>query len=126
MPESLKWFGDAFMKQLAEEMPDALFEGAEMLVNEARGKINNVSGNLAESGYAATANKSTYRKDKRNLKELKPKEGQAVAAFPMFYAGFVEYGTSNSPARPFLRPTLDQLKEQIGDAIALKMAKAFK
>jgi HK97 gp10 family phage protein len=126
MPAKVTWFGDEFMKKLAEEMPEGLFDGAEMLVNEARGKINNVSGNLAESGYAATANKSTYKKDKRNLKEIRPKEGQAVAAFPMFYASFVEYGTSNVAARPFLRPTLDQMKEQLGDAIALKMAKAFK
>lgn len=122
----LKWFGDDLLKQIREATPDALFDGAEMLVEAAKAKVPRLTGNLAESGYAANQSKSTYRKDKRHNKEVKVKEGEAVAAFAMFYAGFIEYGTKKKAACPFLRPAMDELKSKLGETVVLKIAKKFR
>ena len=126
MAEQVKWYGDKILEQLRDATPDGLFDGAEMIVTEAAARAPKMTGNLAESGYAAIKGKSTYKKDKRHNKEVKPKEGQAIAAFAIFYASFVEYGTQKNSAKPFLRPTVDQLKEQLGEAVAVKMRRVFK
>lgn len=127
MPTTVAWYGDDLLKQIREEMPDGLFNGAELLVKTAAARApKGATGNLRESAYAANSEKSTYRADKRHNKEIKPKQGQAVAAFAMFYASFIEYGTSKKGARPFLRNTMDEMKEQLGGEIVLKMAKRFK
>lgn len=120
------WYGDDLLKQIREATPEGLFAGAEMLVDSAKAKVPRKTGNLAESGYAATSEQSTYKRDKRHNKEIKPKEGQAVAAFAMFYAGFIEYGTRKKAARPFLRPAMDEMKNKLGETIVLKIAKKFK
>lgn len=126
MPTEVTWYGDDLLKQIREATPDGLFSGAEMLVDAAKAKAPRLTGNLADSAYAATSEKSTYKRDKRHNKEIKPKQGQAVAAFAMFYAGFVEYGTKKKAARPFLRPAMDEMKNKIGEAVVLKIAKKFK
>lgn len=126
MPDEVKWYGDDLLRQIREATPEALFDGASMLVEEAKKRAPELSGNLRDSGYAAIQGKSTYKADKRHNKEIKPREGQAAAAFAMFYAGFVEYGTKKKAARPFLRPTMDELKDKIGGDVVLKIAKRFK
>lgn len=126
MPEQVKWFGDELLKQIREATPDGLFAGAELLVETAAANAPEKTGNLKESGYAAIPGKSTYKADKRHNKEIKVKEGQAIAAFAMFYAGFVEFGTKNKAARPFLRRALDEVKGKIGEEITTKMGRKFK
>ena len=126
MASELVWHGDELLKQIREATPDGLFSGAEMLVDAAKAKAPRLTGNLAESAYAATNERSTYKRDKRHNKEIKVKEGQAVAAFAMFYAGFIEFGTKKKAARPFLRPAMDEMKSKIGETIVLKIAKKFK
>jgi HK97 gp10 family phage protein len=126
MPEMVKWYGDDFLKKLREATPDGLFAGAEKLVEAAAANAPELTGNLKESGYAAIPGKSTYKSDKRHIKEIKVKEGQAVAAFAMFYAGFVEFGTKHKGARPFMRRAIDEFKGQIGTEIGLKIGKKLK
>jgi HK97 gp10 family phage protein len=122
MPTEVNWYGDDLLKQIRGATPDALYDGAEMLVEAAKANAPEMSGNLKESAYAATSDKS----DKRHNKEIKPKEGQAVAAFAMFYAGFREYGTRKKAATPFLRPAMDELKGKLGETVVLKIAKKFR
>lgn len=126
MSSQLKWFGDEFLKQLREATPDALFDGAEMLVEAAAENAPRNTGKLAESGYAAIPGKSTYKRDKRHNKEIKVKEGEAIAAFAAFYAGFVEFGTKKKPARPFLRRALDEVKGKMGETITAKIGRQVK
>lgn len=126
MPEQVKWHGDELLKQIREGTPDGLFAGAEMLVEAAAQNAPRDTGNLADSGYAAIPGKSTYKADKRHNKEIKVKEGQAIAAFAMFYAGFVEFGTKKKAARPFLRRALDEVKGKIGEEVVTKMGRKFK
>ena len=124
---SVKWYGDEILKELREATPEGLYGAAEMLVDNAKGRVQRqFSGNLAESGYIAMHNKSTYKSDRRHNKEVKPKQGEAVAAFAIFYAQFVEFGTRYAAAKPFLRPALDELKSKMGEEVAVKIRKNFR
>lgn len=40
-----------------------------------------------------------------------------------YYGNFVEYGTVNAPAQPFMRPAYEQTKGQAGPAAAKKIAR---
>jgi HK97 gp10 family phage protein len=123
---SLKWHGDELLKQIREGTPDGLFAGGQMLVDAASSRAPKASGDLAQSGYVANEKKSTYRRDKKHNKEVQPPKGGAVAGFAVFYAKFVELGTKKHPAKPFLRPAFDELKEQIGSEITMQIGKRFK
>jgi len=122
----MKWYGDSIKKQVVAATPDGLFAGGQMLIDAAASRVPVASGDLKNSGYVATEQKTTYRNDKKHRKELKPPKGGAVAAFAVFYAKFVEYGTSKQSARPFLRPALDELKEQIGAEITVSIGRKLK
>lgn len=41
------------------------------------------------------------------------KKGQKIRRDPRYYAHLIEYGTSRMPAKPFLRPSLDECQDQI-------------
>lgn len=122
----VEWFGDELLRQIREESPDAFFEAGEMLIQTAAAKVPKLSGDLANSGYVANENKSTYQAGKKNRRELKPEKGTTIAAFAAFYARFVEYGTKNKAARPFLRPTLDELKDKMGQKIVVRIKNRIK
>lgn len=126
MPVEVKWYGDNLLRQIRAGTPDGLFSGADALVEAAKANAPEKSGNLRKSGYAANHTRSNYQSDKRHRKEIKPKENQAVAAFAIFYAGFVEFGTKKAAARPFLRPAMDELKSKLGETIISKIAKWIK
>jgi HK97 gp10 family phage protein len=125
---SVKWFGDKLLEQINTHTPDALFDGGQMLVDAAasRAASSRKSGTLAESGYVATEEKTTYRRRKLHSKQAKVPKGGAVAGFAAFYARWVEYGTIKTRAKPFLRPALDELKEKIGAEIVIKVGKQIK
>jgi len=123
----IKWYGDDLLAKLEGADDDALFEGAQELVEVAKVKAPRRSGALAESGYAATKGQSTYRKAKGHRREIRPQEkGVAVAAFAMFYAHIQEYGARHHAAAPFLRPALDEARERIGNRIVLRLARDLK
>lgn len=123
----LKWFGDDILKQIREDTPEALFESAEMFIESASSKAPvGGSGDLARSGYVASAKKSTYKSDKKYRKAVKPKNDQVIAAFAAFYAKFVEYGTKNTRAQPFFRPAFDELKDRMVDTAAIAIKKKMK
>jgi HK97 gp10 family phage protein len=123
---TVKWHGKELLEAIRESAPDGLLAGAQLLVDSAASRAPRASGDLANSGYVANENKSTYKHDKKHNKEVKPPRGAAVAGFAVFYAKFIELGTKNHPARPFLRPAFDELKEQIGSEIVMKMGKRFR
>lgn len=55
--------------------------------------------------------KSDFKKNKGKVKRG-PKKGIAIAHRPSNYARLVEQGTKRSKARPFLKPALDQTRNQ--------------
>ena len=127
MPTEVKWYGDELLKQVRDATPDGLFAGAQVLIGVAASRApTGGSGDLAKSGYVAIVGKSTYRKDKMHNREVKPPKGGAVAGFAAFYARFIEYGTSKSAAKPFFRPAVDEMKDQIGSEIVVSIGKKIK
>ena len=126
MATEVKWYGDDLLKQIREATLDGLFEGANTLVEAAKSRAPYRSGDLQNSGYAAIPGKSTYKSDKQHNKEVKPKDGQAVAGFAIFYARFWEFGTKKLARKPFLRPALDELKDQIGGQIVARIGRKLK
>jgi HK97 gp10 family phage protein len=124
---TVKWYGAQLLAEIRGGTPDALLEGAQILVDAAASRAPRSSGDLAESGYVSVdGGKSTYKSDKKHNKEVKPPKGGAIAGFAAFYARFVEFGTSKMPARPYFRPAIDELKEQIGNAIFVKIKSNIK
>lgn len=124
---SVKWHGDELLKQIREATPDGLFAGGQMLVDAAASRAPiGATGNLRASGYVATEQKSTYKSSKKHNKEIKPPKGGAVVGFAAFYARFQEFGTRKMAAKPFLRPAIDELKEQIGAEIVITISKRIK
>ena len=121
MAEIVRWYGDAFMQRVREELEHSLFEAAVELVEGAAAKAPRLSGRLAESGYAATKGRSTYTKRAGYRKAIRPPEGVAVAAFAMFYAPMVELGTRRTGAQPFIRPTFDARRESLAKNIVVRM-----
>lgn len=123
---SVKWFGDEFLKQVREVTPEGLFAGGELLVDAAASRAPRASGDLAKSGYVAIEGKSTYQRRKKYNKQAKPPKGGAVVGFAAFYARYVEFGTKNISAKPFFRPAIDEMKDQIGAEIVATMKKKIK
>lgn len=126
MTEQVKWYGDDFLKDLRANVPDALFEAAEQFVKEAASRAPVDEGDLRDSAYAGTKDKSTYQAKKNHTKEVKAKEGEAVAGFADFKARWNEFGTVKMSAKPFIRPTLDEAKAQLGDVVAVSLKKKLK
>lgn len=145
MSFQLKWHGDKIIKQLRSATPDALFEAGELILQAAKSRAPFGDGDLQNSGYVANEKKSTYTKKREHRKEVKAPEGGAVVGFAAFYAHMVEYGTKSHKikskknralrlasgdivrgpishpgmrAKPFFRPTVDELQAQLPDKIA--------
>lgn len=141
---SVKWYGDQVFAEIRKATPDALFAAGEKLIAAAAARAPRASGFLAESGYVASETRSTYRASKRHRKAIKPSSGGVIAGFAAINAAWVEYGTRphtigkdgrilrlrdgtfrrgpfrhpGTPARPFLRPALDELKGDMSITIA--------
>lgn len=126
MAESVKWYGDQLLADIRAATPDGLFAGGEMLLEAAKSRAPKDSGDLQDSGYVAVPGKSTYKSAKHHNEEIKPKEGQAVVGFAAFYARFIEFGTKKLTRKPFLRPAVDELKDQIGGEIVIRIGRKLK
>lgn len=123
---SVKWYGNQLLAQLEGATPDALFDGGQMFIEAASSRAPKNTGALVESAYVASETRTTYRKRKRHSRQATVPKGGVVAGFAAFYARFVEYGTKTTSAKPFLRPTLDELKDKIGAGIVVKIGKQIK
>jgi len=140
----VEWHGDDILKQFEQADDDALFAGGEALLEVAKAKAPVDDGDLRESGYVATASRSSYTKRRGHRKEVRPADGIAAVAFAMFYAHIVETTGARAhtikaqpgkrlqigktlvsqvrhpgmQARPYLRPALDESGDKIAEAIA--------
>lgn len=140
----IEWNGDDVLKQFEQADDDALFAGGEVLLEVAQSKAPVDDGDLRESGYVATASKSSYTKRPGHRKEVRPTDGVAAVAFAIFYAHIVETTGARAhtikaqpgkrlqigktlvsqvrhpgvQAQPYLRPALDESSEKIAEAIA--------
>lgn len=122
----VNWYGDDILNAIDDETNAALFAAAELMINAAAAKAPRDEGTLAESGYVATKDKSTYHFDPASYeKEVRPeKEGFAVAAFAAPHAHLIEFGTVNMGPQPFFRPAFDENRTEMGFVAAGFLRKA--
>lgn len=115
----VKWFGDEVIKKITTSGEDALFEGGEMLLADAKGRVPKRTGDLGNSGYVSSQNRSTYKsKGKSYHPENRPtKPGVVVVGFASKRRHFVEFGTRKMRARPYMRPAFDALKARLGQQV---------
>lgn len=123
----VSWYGDDLIKQILAHQDEALFEGGELLKTEAAARAPEFTGRLKKSGYASTMKRSSYVKKRWYKKERKPRDPGIVAVgFAAPHSHMAEFGTSRMAARPFLRPTLDELKSKIGEKIVVVWSRKLK
>ena len=116
----IKWYGAQVSKTINTATMQAIFESGEEIVKVAAGKAPRESGDLANSGYVSGAGRSTYRPNRIHNREVEGDAKTVVAGFAAFYARFVEFGTRRQPARPFFRPTVDEMKGQFEGMIVTR------
>lgn len=126
MATQITWHGKELLAAIRAATPDGLFAAGELLIDLAASKAPKASGDLANSGYVTGGGKSTYRNAKNHNKEIKPRDGEVIAAFAAFYAKFVELGTKTQSARPFLRPALDESRDELMRVIVSHAGKPLK
>ena len=91
-----KWAGDEYKAAFKTEMLDGYFKSAQNIRDKAKSGIHNVSGALSGT-----------------VRAVKSVEQNAALVFAgsrregIYYASFVEYGTYDKPAHPFMRPAAD-------------------
>lgn len=117
---------DELRNVIADKLDEAMYEGAMEILPVAKAKTPYMTGNLRESGYAATEKRSSYEGGKGHRKEIRPKNrGEAVIAFSWFTARFFENGTRRLAARPFLRPGFDERKDAARNRIIAQLRDAL-
>jgi hypothetical protein len=98
----IEWFGDEFLKIVAEHGAEALFAAGEVLRAEAARRAPRRTGKLAGSGYVAVQGKSTYVRRLYWRREKPVRQGEAVVAFTAPHAHLMESGRRK---RGVIRPT---------------------
>jgi HK97 gp10 family phage protein len=129
LQRKLKGLEDKMQKKIVRK---ALREGGKIVLREAKNRAPKDTGSLRASLKLRSLKRSKKRigvqivTDEAALMKAKDrKAGRKVkrstnADRLLFYAAFVELGTRNMPARPFLRPALKSKKaEVIGRARAV-------
>lgn len=110
---SVNWRGDELLALIRDNLDDALFEGAKVIQEAAQAKAPlGKTHRLRRGIYAASATKNNYVKVGKTDRRIKPTKGTAIIASGAFYGGWVEYGTRKMAARPYLRPALDEKKNE--------------
>lgn len=88
------WLGDEIFRGVSGAEDDALYAGGEVILASAQGRAPRRKGRLVQSGYVASATRSSYQRTSKTVrKQLIATPGVAVVAFAEFYARFVEGGT---------------------------------
>ena len=86
----------------------ALGAGAELIEDEAKSRVTVASGDLKNAIHTENAG-----------------DGVHVVAgdSDVFYGHFVEFGTANTPARPFLIPAAEAKREEVAATVAAALRK---
>ena len=93
---TINWAGDAYKAAFVTEMLDGYMRSAERIRDDAKGRIHNVSGELARTtrvGRSTEQNAAFVFSGSRRER--------------IYYPHFVEFGTYNSKAYPYMRPAMD-------------------
>ena len=99
------WHPEVITADVEKKAMDRLEEAGEFVADRARQKVPVLSGKLRDS-IRVTRLKGDPKQNIRVYAGSRQKGGA-------FYAHMVEYGTVKMPAKPFLRPALNECKGRI-------------
>ena len=99
------WHPEVITADVEKKAMDRLEEAGEFVADRARQKVPVLSGKLRDS-IRVTRFKGDPKQNIRVYAGSRQKGGA-------FYAHMVEYGTVKMPAKPFLRPALNECKGRI-------------
>lgn len=109
---------DAFREMMTKAIPSSVRHGLANRLNEIGAELVAEIKLFAPVDSGALRNSVRYEVlEKSGNFELKIYVGDDVA----FYAGFVEFGTADSPAHPFVRPVVYSKKREVGNKIELSL-----
>ena len=108
-------------KEMVKQLRKAVKESAKPVLKAAKNKVPDMGSSLR--GYS----KGTLKKDLTIIAERsknkakytvrvgqkKRKNARAVNENGVPYGGMVEYGTSQTPAQPFMKPALDENRDEV-------------
>lgn len=145
------------IRRLAAKLDDqaideVLFDAGTIILEDAAGRIDDLTGNLRESGYVATQSKDNYTAGKRRNKKKPAPKRTAIIRFAAKHAHLVEFGTAahrikarrrkamkttqsqfahaadhpGATAKPFLRPAYDAKQDDTVRAMAKGLEKKVK
>lgn len=104
--QRMEWHGDAVIASVNNAKPQALEQAAQLVSTTAKAIVPRRTGKLADSiAYVIEGEEAKVGSDAR-------------------YARFVEMGTRNMSARPYLRPSIDQNKGTIEQLIGRTIGSA--
>lgn len=135
-----------------QTIDEALFEGGMVILDDAKSRIDDVTGVTRESGYVATPSKDNYVGGKRRNKKKPAPKRTAIVRFAARTAHLLEYGTAahsyrnrrrkamqtgmsqyarsvdhpGARAKPFLRPAYDTKKDDALRVVSRELEKALK
>lgn len=118
----------------------ALGKAGKIVQASAQAKVRRKTGTLAENIIVTTYKKAPegqigvqvtvrakakgYKSTSRNVRS--GKIGLEYNFYgPLFYAGFLEFGTSHQPAYPFMRPAFEENKQSLPNIVKDELAKAI-
>ena len=118
----------------------ALGKAGKVVQATAQQKVRRKTGTLAENIIVTTYKKppegqigvkvtvrakaKAYKSNSRNVR--KGKVGLDYNFYgPLFYGSFIEFGTSNAPAYPYMRPAFEENKGMLPGLIRDELAKAI-
>lgn len=90
----------------------AVRKGANQIRDLARSKVSVDTGNIKKSIVTVGHKENGKIAVKVTIRQRKSKNAKRV-----FYAKFLEFGTSKMNAKPFLRPALDESEDKVLDAV---------
>lgn len=90
----------------------AVRKGANIVRDKARQNVPKDTGNLQKSIITSGAKVSGKIAFRVSLKQRKTKNSKEP-----YYGRFIEFGTSKMPAKPFMRPALDESEWEVFDTV---------
>ena len=100
----LEWNDKGWIDYVRQAVEEASKEGAEIVAKEARRRVKKRTGKLHDE---IDVRVSPYKDGGWSV------FAQGPGNYTRFYAAFVELGTSDTVAQPFLRPALNANKRKI-------------
>lgn len=134
LKEVMKVF-DELDKNMRKEQQKVVKDAAKIVLNDAKanaptsadgthgkppGTLKKDLAMLKEKSKKSAKGKVVYRVGQRPKKKAK-----AVDKYGKPYGGYVEYGTSKNPAKPFVKPALEKNRETVENKIVDDLVKKF-